>query len=99
MSLKAKIEDLNKSATAIRELTRSLNIEASRLNGVAAVVPDNAPVPISYFKGCKTILHNVSYDHGAGCICAAITLPHADDIDKDLSGSIHRINVDENWFE
>lgn len=99
MSLKMKIEQLNKSANEIRESTRGLNIKASELNGVAAVIPDNVPVPMSYFKGCKTVLHNVTYDSGAGCICAAITLPYTDDTDSGHSGGIHRVNIDENWFE
>ena len=99
MSLKAKIKQLNKDAGTIHELTRSLNIIAATLNGVAAVIPHDVPAFISYFKGCKIILHNVSYDHSTSCISAAVTFPYIDGNKKHISGCTYRFNIDESWFE
>lgn len=99
MSLKAKIEEMNSMADSLHEASLKLNIRASELNGVAAVIPHDAPAPASYFKGCKVILHNVSYDHNAGRIRAVITLPYTADTDNNHSGGTYRINIDENWFE
>lgn len=99
MCLKAKIEGLNKSANTIRELTRGLNIRATELIGVIATIPQSAPIPASYFKGCKVILHNVTYDHDAGHICATITFPYSEDINNPVSGCTQRFSINESWFE
>lgn len=98
MSLRAKIEQLSKSANTIYELICNLNIKASELSGVVATIPQNAPAPASYFKGCKVILHNVSYNRDAGCIYAVITFPYSDEA-KDFAGCTHQFNIDGTWFD
>ena len=99
LTLAAKIEQLNKSANTIHELICLINIRASELIGVVAIIPQNAPAPASYFKGRKVILHNVSFDRSAGCISAAITFPYTDDTKKLFSGCTQRFNIDKTWFE
>lgn len=100
MSLRAKVEQLNKSASMVRESTRRLNIRAAELNGVAATIPDNAPFPTSRFSGCKVVLRNVAYDHNTGGICASITYPYTDDDDdKRFSGRRLKVSISENWFD
>lgn len=101
MSLRAKVEQLNKSADMIRELIRGFNIRAADLNGVVAIIPDNAPFPASRFSGCKVILRNVAYDYGTSNICASVTFPHAnpeDNVDQ-LSGGVFKVTINKNWFE
>ena len=100
MSLKAKIESLNIRAASAREIIRSINMSASKLNGVAAVIPQDVPAPASYFKGNKVVLHNVAYDQAAGCISAVITFPYGEDhIGRSYAGRRHRFNIDEKWFK
>ncbi len=99
MSLKEKIERLNKDVSIAQEQIRGLNIRAADFSGVAVVIPQDAPFPASYFKGCKVILHNVRYDHSVGCICATITFPHGVDTEPDYSGHTQQVNINENWFE
>ncbi len=99
MSLKEKIERLNKDADAVREMIRGLNIRASELSGVAATIPYNAPHPALYFKGYKVILHNVKFKDD--CIRATITMPHANVAEeaRPYFGGNFRFKIDKNWFE
>ncbi len=99
MDLEEKIERMNKAAGAIALTTRTLNKEASSLNGVAAVIPADAPFPISHFKGEKVILHNVSYDPAAKCISAVVTLPYRENEVNYAQGHDLIVFLNEKWFK
>jgi len=101
MFLRERIQKLNDDAKSINESLKGLNVRAAGLNGVAATIPDSAPPPVSYFKGDKVILHNVSYDHNKKSISAAIAIPYREeqcDISKH-SGAIFRVSINEDWFK
>ena len=101
MPLKIEIKELNRQAKVIGELTRKLSLSCSNFNGVAAIIPDNPPHPASYFKGQRTLLHNVRYDPDACAIAATISIPYNKDAKevRRYSYSKYKYNIDETWFK
>ncbi len=101
MSLKENMRLLSNQADALNKATRSVNLAASKFNGVAAIIPNSVPAPASYFKGCRVILHNVMYDRNIGAVCAVVTFPYidGDDQEREQSGTTHRFKIDESWFQ
>jgi len=101
MSLKPVIAALEMKAENVREAIRCINIEASELSGVAAVIPPDAPPPARYFKGHKVILHNVSYSRSTSQIKATFALPYTNPDEegkREHSGVKTRCAINENWF-
>ncbi len=100
MDLRNKLIGMKSSAETLNELTRSLNRRCSELIGVAAQIPEKVnSYPIIFFKGCKVMLHNVSYDAKAMAIVADVTLPYLEGNTQPTSGTTLRVAIDPDWFK
>lgn len=97
---KENIKLVCQAANKIRSAICDLNRQSADLNGVAAVVPEDAPYPARTLAGCRVILSNVVYDTGNSHLTACIKVPYEDNAGKALpgGGQILRFNIDETWI-
>lgn len=95
-----KITEILEKAHDIHDLTRKLNMACSSLSGTAARIPQDAPYPLSYFKGQKVIIHNVHYSFEKYGVVASIKVPYpnSDDEAVNFGGEVLAFSIDESWF-
>jgi len=91
---------ITKQAHDVHEQVRKLNMECSKLNGIAGKIPANAPFPLDRFIGDKVILSNVGYSFKKCCVVASVKMPYGDKGSASTySGRVLEFEITKDWFK